>query len=553
MQEVGLLSKSGLRHLPKLFKIWKRLKVIKEDEPQSADAKRLDHLKCMLKGWGELSVEEMDVRIEVCAVWDTVSAIGLPMSRFSYKSPRAPRFYRTVDEKKPGNVKLAIQALALDERRSNFRPMVWEEPTESAIEDGTTPTAGKKPKPPVIQCWFAGNHSDVGGGNKDMTLANICLAWMIGQLKDNIQFDHDNLWAITTSRSWSKPSRSIDPVEKSSDTGKRSCKVVATGPISPELCKISTHCTRLFLLTNLVRSKDSWMSFFQRKLGGSLERKEESSKAGRPHYSVCIFDHLGIADYKSSFPGCEVALSSNSFLLSDLIALLPDVNSPKKNFEGDILGQWTQHILCAHVYIKQSRSSEEEKDLSRTLIYKERLSEKLEPTASYEACVPVVAILSAFHRFSNQLGSAERRQEAIWEDFCQKSVAQTQSHTKWKACRTKIKPSFTFTEESTNEQPPVTELKLDPSPLSPGLTFTRTFKLLMGRPHEMSTEDEAAPASRFIGLFKRHKADDLEGDKIRPCKKCREIWFHEAESQGSGSSVNRTSQSSTTPLNPRHG
>jgi hypothetical protein len=151
-----------------------------------------------------------------------VSAIGFPMLAHIPQMPR--RRYRTVGRKVPGNVKFAVQALALDETRRHFKPMVWD-------QDQTL-----HPDPDFVlnQCWFAGNHSDVGGGNKDMTLANVCLAWMIGQLTDKIQFDHDNLWAITTTRIWSKPSPSDDPNGEYL-SGKRKIRVETKAPISPEL------------------------------------------------------------------------------------------------------------------------------------------------------------------------------------------------------------------------------------------------------------------------------------------------------------------------------
>lgn len=167
-----------------------------------------------------------DVRIEACAVWDTVSAIGLPMAAHLPQLPRLK--YRTVDHKVPKKVKFAVQALALDERRRHFKPMVW-----SHVEDPKSQT--------LTQRWFAGNHSDVGGGNKDMTLANITLAWMIGQLTDKIDFNRDNIWAITTTRSWSRPSVFNDPPSPETYAPDiRTCKVVAASPISSKLCMYFT-------------------------------------------------------------------------------------------------------------------------------------------------------------------------------------------------------------------------------------------------------------------------------------------------------------------------
>ena len=223
MKEVGLLTKSGLRHLPKLFKLWKRVEVC-EDSDKNWDC--LARLKAVLVDWGELATYENDpalVHIHACAVWDTVSAVGVPMLGQIRQLPQ--KKFRTVNGTIPENVKLAIQALSLDERRRRYKPMIWD-----------TPPPGNDQE--LIQCWFAGNHSDVGGGNKDMTLANLALAWMIGQLTNNIQFDQDRLWVTTTTRAWSKPSPT-GPIDKDLEYLQRLCRVVATSPITQGLCTSS--------------------------------------------------------------------------------------------------------------------------------------------------------------------------------------------------------------------------------------------------------------------------------------------------------------------------
>lgn len=215
IHDVGLLTKSGLRHLPELFKMWKRL------DPKSSTYRNqrgdLDKRCKDLESWGELmreSPERRKIRVQACVVWDTVRAMNQPK-------------YRTVGQEIPRNVKLAVQALAIDEPRHLFKPMEWCEPPE-----GTDQV--------LKQRWFAGNHSDIGGGNKDMTNANITLAWVIGQLTRTIQFREENLWTITTTRSWSKPSPLFQPpseTRRNSVHRTKLCRVVATTPISSNLCE----------------------------------------------------------------------------------------------------------------------------------------------------------------------------------------------------------------------------------------------------------------------------------------------------------------------------
>ncbi|KAH8588897.1 hypothetical protein B0O99DRAFT_677108 [Bisporella sp. PMI_857] len=462
MDKVGLLTKSGLRHLPSLFKMWKHLKN-GEDSKESEDLEK--RCKTFLE-WGELRRGEKEVQIEACAVWDTVSAVAFPMPAHVPQTSR--RRYRTVGESIPKNIKLAIQALALDETRRHFKPMVWDERKKLEHQK-------------LIQCWFAGNHADVGGGNKDMTLANISLAWMIGQLTDKIHFDQNNLWAITTTRSWSKPSPSDELADTSPDPRMRNCKVVATAPISPDL----------------LRSKDSWSQFFQKKLGGSRVRSPEQ---GSIHYSVCIFDHLGIAEYKTYFPE---SADTESFLLSYVVPRLSENNK----FEGDILERWTKHVLCAHVNVRQSRNSEEKNILERPSLLDARLRENLLPNASYEASIPIFAILSAFHRLAKQYQGCVSKP---LKDFCKQGKVQDQS--RWKqirASRRGIKPTFKFEVvkpewPSSGVSPPVLdqELVVDENQQQPTLVFTRVFPLLMGLPHELPRQGEPRRTSTFRRVTK---------------------------------------------------
>jgi uncharacterized protein (DUF2235 family) len=64
-------------------------------------------------------------------------------------------------------VDAAYQALAIDERRGPFAPAVWKQ-----SEDG------KGSDQQLEQVWFAGVHSDIGGGYADSRLADLALRWM---------------------------------------------------------------------------------------------------------------------------------------------------------------------------------------------------------------------------------------------------------------------------------------------------------------------------------------------------------------------------------------
>ena len=124
-------------------------------------------------------------RIKVCAVWDTVSSLGLPTLKLS------PRPLSFVGKKVPSAVDYAFQALALNESRRSYKPRIWE-----AAEDPESTT--------FKQCWFLGCHSDVGGGNPDIGLAVIPFFWIITQLKAtaDIAFNGNELLNLSDHGYW---------------------------------------------------------------------------------------------------------------------------------------------------------------------------------------------------------------------------------------------------------------------------------------------------------------------------------------------------------------
>jgi hypothetical protein len=114
------------------------------------------------------------VRIRFLGVFDTVGALGLPLDWIRTITADLPHLnLQFHDTRLCGNVDVACQALAIDERRGPYEPTWWEAPA---------PGASMPEK--VLQVWFAGVHSDVGGGYRDKTLAEIALGWMLEQAQD---------------------------------------------------------------------------------------------------------------------------------------------------------------------------------------------------------------------------------------------------------------------------------------------------------------------------------------------------------------------------------
>lgn len=94
-------------------------------------------------------------------VWDTVLALGSRIMARHGSSRKKYRFHTSSTP--PGGIGKIRQALAIDESRHDFQPEIW---------------AGSGDCADFEQRWFAGVHSNVGGGLIDDSLANCALRWM---------------------------------------------------------------------------------------------------------------------------------------------------------------------------------------------------------------------------------------------------------------------------------------------------------------------------------------------------------------------------------------
>ena len=120
--------------------------------------------------------------VEFIGVWDTVAAYGLPIEEMTRGVSQwifplgLPE--RTLDSR----VKRACHAIALDDERTTFHPVLWTEHTESpALPDANGRRWLKDER--ISQVWFAGVHSNVGGGYPDDSLAHVPLYWIMNEAR----------------------------------------------------------------------------------------------------------------------------------------------------------------------------------------------------------------------------------------------------------------------------------------------------------------------------------------------------------------------------------
>jgi hypothetical protein len=109
---------------------------------------------------------EGSVPIEFIGVWDTVDAVGLPFHLSDVVNKVLYRF-KFPDRTLSKDVKKACHALAIDEERHSFHPLLWDEQQE---------VPGR-----IEQVWFAGAHSNVGGGYPKQGMSLVPLDWMMAK------------------------------------------------------------------------------------------------------------------------------------------------------------------------------------------------------------------------------------------------------------------------------------------------------------------------------------------------------------------------------------
>jgi len=107
-----------------------------------------------------------DVKIRFIGVYDTVGSLGVPLAGATRVNEPIVGFHDTSIGDK---VEHAVQALAVDEKRGPFVPTLWTLAAGAALPRAHT----------VLQVWFPGVHSDIGGGYGDKAIGNITWDFMM--------------------------------------------------------------------------------------------------------------------------------------------------------------------------------------------------------------------------------------------------------------------------------------------------------------------------------------------------------------------------------------
>ena len=126
------------------------------------------------------------VPIAFLGVWDTVAAYGGPSAEITRAIDNFIYPLTMTDHCLNSNVEVARHAVAIDDERDAFHPVLWDEREWRAKADPTLAVGSPEHAAylnRLQQVWFAGMHSDVGGGYPDESLSFVSLLWMMEEAK----------------------------------------------------------------------------------------------------------------------------------------------------------------------------------------------------------------------------------------------------------------------------------------------------------------------------------------------------------------------------------
>jgi len=143
------------------------------------------------------SAQRDQIPIRFLGLWDTVEAYEMLSEELRRAVDLVLWPMRFADLKLAACVKRAVHALSLDDERETFHPLLWDEEWEAELRL-VNPSAPSR----VTQMWFAGVHSNVGGGYSEDQLSLIPLEWIMREAaKHGLALDPERSAKIVAAKS----------------------------------------------------------------------------------------------------------------------------------------------------------------------------------------------------------------------------------------------------------------------------------------------------------------------------------------------------------------
>lgn len=166
----GMVCSYGLADFssvtPSDDQMWAWVDRIYDADRKSADPSTLADIPFFNTPAGESGTDRTPIHF--LGVWDTVGSLGIPDDLALLNLIDSVENNQFQDTALSDTVLHARHAIAMDERRQSFTPTLWQNAAKHAD---------------AKQIWFAGVHSDVGGGYVQTGLSDITLQWMIEEAK----------------------------------------------------------------------------------------------------------------------------------------------------------------------------------------------------------------------------------------------------------------------------------------------------------------------------------------------------------------------------------
>ncbi|KAJ3516259.1 hypothetical protein NLJ89_g1238 [Agrocybe chaxingu] len=217
--EIGLLDRKDMDNFAKIFINFQNLGKCKNPIEKRDLKERLAPWRDPeSNGKRRADIDGDKFTVKFLGVWDTVGALGLPE-----EIPFGKRVYNLFgfpDRQLGEHVQYARQALALDEMRLDF-----------------------------LQVWFAGSHTDIGGGYKKHDLSDLSLIWMASEVGHHLGLDVEYLTRLVTPVApWGtqQPHDSATGIFFFASTVQRDLPVMSNNPETQEFIHPSVlHQTKL--------------------------------------------------------------------------------------------------------------------------------------------------------------------------------------------------------------------------------------------------------------------------------------------------------------------
>jgi len=165
----GILNKEDEYYIAELYDGFRKSQSSPHSHAAPGKAQEVfDEIRKRRGGRPDVIRVPQEAQIEFLGVYDTVLSVGSRFAPDGKVTTVAEEYAYLVDETPPKIVKTIRHALSIDERRWDFRPQIWR-------PDAVNPSQS------LVQRWFPGVHSNVGGGYRYDDLADHALEWMLAE------------------------------------------------------------------------------------------------------------------------------------------------------------------------------------------------------------------------------------------------------------------------------------------------------------------------------------------------------------------------------------